>query len=260
MTMLWLRQRSLSVILAVALTAGLLSACATAPVTGRQQIIAIPESQASELGAQAYQQILSETPAVQGTAQSRMVERVGRDIAAAVDQGYDWEFTLLRDETPNAFALPGGKVGVNTGLFKVVENEDQLAAVVAHEIGHVTARHSSERMTQQLAVQAGLVGVGAAAGGSQGLVQLAAQAATLGLTLPFSRAQEAEADEIGLIYMARAGYDPRAAVEVWQNFERLGGERPPEFLSTHPAPGNRIAELQAKMPRALEIYRQQQGS
>lgn len=248
---------------AMLLAAAMVAACSTAPVTGRQQVIAISESQATELGAQAYQQILAETPVVTGTAESRMVKRVGRDIAAVVDEegSYDWEFNLLRDDTANAFALPGGKVGVNTGLFKVVENEDQLAAVMAHEIGHVTARHSSERMTQQLAVQAGLAGIGVATGpGSGGLVELAAQAATLGITLPFSRTQEAEADEIGLIYMARAGYDPRAAIEVWQNFQSIESGGQPEFLSTHPAPASRIEQLRAKMPEALEIYRQSQRS
>lgn len=238
--------------LLVALAASVVSACATAPVTGRQQFIAVSEAQATQLGVEAFQQIVAEKQVIRGTARSRMVEEVGRDIAAVVEQPYDWQFALLQDPTPNAFALPGGKVGVNTGLFKVVQNADQLAAVVGHEIAHVTARHSAERMTQELAIGAGLLGIGAAT--SPAAADIVAQAATLGVVLPFSRTQEREADEIGLIYMAMAGYDPRAAIEVWQNFERLNAERPPEFLSTHPSPPNRIERLEALMPQALELY------
>lgn len=244
----------ISHILPFLLMASVLAACATAPVTGRQQFIAVSEAQAAQLGAQAFQQIIAEKEVVQGTAQSRMVEQVGRDIAAVVNQPYQWEFALLQDPSPNAFALPGGKIGVHTGLFQVVQNADQLAVVVAHEVAHVTARHSAERMTQQMAIHAGLLGIGAAT--SPAAADLVAQAATLGVILPFSRTQEREADEIGLIYMAMAGYDPRAAIEVWQNFERLSADRPPEFLSTHPSPPNRIERLEALMPRALELYQQ----
>jgi predicted Zn-dependent protease len=125
---------------------------------------------------------------------------------------------------------------------------------MAHEVAHVTARHSAERMTREMAIEVGLMGIGAAT--NPAAADLLAQAATLGIVLPFSRTQELEADEIGLIYMATAGYDPRAAIEVWQNFEALNGGRPPEFLSTHPSPPNRIERLQALMPRALEIYQQ----
>jgi predicted Zn-dependent protease len=237
--------------------ATVVAACATAPVTGRQQFIAVSEPQAAQLGAQAYQQILAEKQVIRGTEQSRMVEEVGHAIAAAVDAPSDWQFALLRDPTPNAFALPGGKVGVHTGLFKVVNGPDELAVVMAHEVAHVTARHSAERMTREMAIGVGLMGIGAAT--SPAAADILAQAASLGIVLPFSRTQELEADEIGLIYMAMAGYDPRAAIEVWQNFEALNGERPPEFLSTHPSPPNRIERLQALMPRALEIYRQNQS-
>ena len=240
------------------LAATVVAACATAPVTGRQQFIAVSEPQAAQLGAQAYRQILGEKQVVTGTAESRMVEEVGRAIAAAVESPYEWEFALLRDASPNAFALPGGKVGVHTGLFKVVNDQNQLAAVMAHEVAHVTARHSAERMTREMAIGAGLMGIGAAT--SPAAADILAQAATLGIVLPFSRTQELEADEIGLIYMAMAGYDPRAAIEVWQNFETLNGGRPPEFLSTHPSPPNRIERLQALMPHALEIYGQSQTS
>ncbi len=241
-----------------ALTA--LAGCETAPVTERSQFIIVPESQAIQLGADAYQQIRSETPVSNDAKMNQAVQEIGRRIAAVADDpGYDWEFTVFEDSSPNAFALPGGKVGVNTGLFKVAQNDNQLAAVMAHEIAHAIARHSSERMSRQIALQGGLAVAGAASPAAAQYSQVLAQAATLGIVLPFSREQEAEADEIGLIYMARAGYDPRAAVELWQNFAAYGGDRPPEFLSTHPSPDNRIQRLQASMPKAMEIYNKRNG-
>jgi len=181
-----------------------------------------------------------------------MVKRVGQRIAAKnALPGQHWEFNLINDDTPNAFALPGGYVGVNTGLFQVVRTEDQLAAVMGHEIAHVIARHPEERISREALVGTGAAVLGAAA---PDLAGLASSAATLGLILPFSREQESEADIIGLQYMARAGYNPRAAVQVWQNFAAAGGAEPPAFLSTHPSHGDRIARLQSKMPEALKIY------
>lgn len=244
----------------VSCVAVVLAACETAPVTERNQLILLPESQSAELGLEAYQQILEQSEISQDETLNRRVKEVGTRIARVSDDpGYDWQFTVIEDPSPNAFALPGGKVGVNTGLFKVAENDDQLAAVMAHEVAHAIARHSSERMSNQLLVQGAVAAAGVAAStqteDSASLVQLAAAAATLGITLPFSRAQESEADHIGLIYMAEAGYDPRAAVELWQNFEAMGDGTPPEFLSTHPSPGNRIERLQSLMPEALAVYR-----
>ena len=239
--------------------AAFLCACETAPVTDRNQLILLPESQASELGVTAYQEILAQSEISEDPTLNRRVTEVGQRIAKVSDDpGYDWEFTVLEDPTPNAFALPGGKVGVNTGLFEVAKNDDQLAAVMAHEVAHAIARHGSERMSSQLLVQGGLAATGVAASSqtddASSLVQLAAAAATLGVTLPFSRAQEAEADEIGLVYMARAGYDPREAVALWQNFQSLENGRPPEFLSTHPSSDTRIARLRSLMPQAMAIY------
>jgi predicted Zn-dependent protease len=237
-----------------------LAACETAPVTERDQLILLPESKAAELGLAAYREILDQSEISEDHTLNQRVRDVGTRIAKVSDDpGYDWEFTVIEDPTPNAFALPGGKVGVNTGLFQVAKNDDQLAAVMAHEVAHAIARHSSERMSSQLLVQGGLAAAGIAASTQSeepsSLVQLAAAAATLGITLPFSRSQEAEADHIGLIYMAEAGYDPREAVELWKNFESLDDGRPPEFLSTHPSPENRIERLQGLMPEALAVYR-----
>jgi predicted Zn-dependent protease len=240
---------------AAALAAALLvAACQSAPVTGRQQLIVVSDDEASDLGAQAFQEILAESTISNDAEMNAMVKRVGKRIAAASGQDYDWEFVVIDDPEPNAFCLPGGKVAVHTGLFKVAKNEAQLAAVIGHEVAHATARHSAERMSQQMVLQYGLQAAGATSEFAAQNVELLAQAATLGVILPFSRDQEAEADEIGLIYMARAGYDPRAAIDLWRNMEAYTGPGGPEFLSTHPATGNRIAELEAAMPRALEIY------
>jgi predicted Zn-dependent protease len=247
-------RRALMVPVALLILAAV-AACETAPVTGRNQFILVSESQAREMGLQAYQQILDESTISDRQDYRRRVETVGRRIAAVSGRpDLDWEFTVIEDETPNAFALPGGKVGVHTGLFDVVENDDQLATVMAHEVAHAIARHGSERMSQQMVVQGGLQGLGAATGNA-GYVQVAATAATLGIILPYSRSQEAEADHIGLIYMAQAGYDPRAAIDLWRNFDALGGARPPEFVSTHPSPGSRIDRLRNLMPEAMEVYR-----
>ncbi len=237
------------------LVVAVVAACETAPVTGRNQFILVSEPEAREMGLQAYQQILDKSTVSNRQDYKRRVETVGRRIAAVSGKpDLDWEFTVIEDETPNAFALPGGKVGVHSGLFDVVENDDQLATVMAHEVAHAIARHGSERMSQQMVVQGGLQGIGAATGNA-GYVQVAATAATLGIILPYSRSQEAEADHIGLIYMAKAGYDPRAAIQLWKNFDALGGGRPPEFVSTHPSPGSRIERLQELMPEAMDIYR-----
>ena len=237
------------------LVAALLAACQQAPLTGRQQLILVPESQDSQMGLQAYQQILDESRIANNPELDRRVQEVGRRIAAVSPHpDWDWQFTLIENDEPNAFALPGGKVGVHTGLFRVAENDAQLAAVVAHEVAHAIARHGAERMSQGILAQLGTAAVGIGTG-NQAYAELAAQAATLGIILPYSRTQEAEADHIGTLYMAQAGYDPREAIALWRNFERLGGARPPEFLSTHPAPGSRIEELEALMPEALEVYR-----
>jgi predicted Zn-dependent protease len=235
-----------------------LAACESAPVTGRHQLILLPESQDAEMGLQAYQQIKQEQQISQDPELNRRVQEVGRRIAeVSPHPEWEWQFTLFENEEPNAFALPGGKVGVNTGLFKVAKNDAQLAAVVGHEVAHAIARHGAERMSQGMLTQLGAAALGMAT--NSAYADLAAQAATLGVILPYSRTQESEADHIGLLYMAQAGYDPREAVALWRNFEALGGERPPEFLSTHPAEGTRIERLEALMPEAMAVYEQNQA-
>jgi predicted Zn-dependent protease len=231
-----------------------LAACQTAPITGREQFILVSDSEANQMGAQAYQEILSKGRVSRDPQMNATVARVSQRLARVVDvPGAQWQYTVFDDATPNAFALPGGKIGVNTGMFRVARTEGQLAAVISHEIGHVMARHSAERMSREVAVQVGVGLLGAATNTAQ-YAEVMAQAATLGLILPFNREQESEADEIGLIHMARAGYDPRESIALWQNMESAGGRAPIEFLSTHPSPGNRIARLQQAMPRALADY------
>src|SRR5512134_2976246 len=236
------------------------AACAQAPVTGRQQLMLVSEDQMDQAGAQAYRQVINKEGVSRNQELQQRVETVGSRIARVSGiADARWEFTVIDDQRPNAFALPGGKVAVNVGLFKVVENDEQLAAVLGHEIGHVAARHAAERVSQQMIEQGGLQALGAATQ-SQVVVQLATAAAMVGITLPYSRAQEAEADEIGLMYMAQAGYDPRQAIALWQNMERAANAQRIEFLSTHPSAGSRIERLQALMPEAVAEYRAAGGT
>ncbi len=238
--------------------AALLAGCAEAPVTGRHQLILVPESQDAQMGLQAYQEIKKQEKVSNDPKLNQEVQEVGRRIAAVSGHpDWDWQFTVFQNDDPNAFALPGGKVGVNTGLFKVAKNDDQLATVLGHEVGHAIARHGAERMSQGIATQLGEAAVGIGTGLPP---ELTAEAANLLVTLPYSRTQESEADHIGLILMAKAGYDPRQAIELWQNFQKLGGDKPPEFLSTHPSEGTRVERLQQLMPEALAIYDKQKGN
>jgi predicted Zn-dependent protease len=185
------------------------------------------------------------------------VQCVSRAILAEIEEPYsslDWEVVVFEDEAVNAFALPGGNIGVFTGLLKVAENQDQLSAVIGHEVAHVTEKHSVERMNQAYTTQAGVVVAGAVLGGGQTTYDLVSMAAQLGLTLPYGRKQESEADIVGLGYMARAGFDPRASVQLWKNMDKSGDAAPPEFLSTHPSSTTRISDLIANLPDALDEF------
>ena len=242
---------------AIALVAfGSLTACETAPVTGRSQLILVGDEKVQALGLQAYQQMKQEKPLSSDQALIRRVKTVGQDVARISPKpDWDWEFNLFDDDSPNAFALPGGKVGVNTGLFKVAKNDDQLAAVIGHEVAHAIARHGNERMSQGMLAQGGVAAAAVASGGDEMTVIGSTMAAQFLFMLPNSRTQESEADHIGLLYMAEAGYDPRAAVDLWRNMEAAGAGGQMEWMSTHPSPGNRIDRLQQLMPEALAVYR-----
>ena len=244
----WMRISSVLVVMSW------LTACETAPVTGRSQLILVDDAQVQALGLQAYQEMKKEQPLSNNRSLNNRVQRVGRDIARVSPKpDWDWEFSLFENDSPNAFALPGGKVGVNTGLFKAAKNDDQLASVIGHEVAHAIARHGAERMSQGQLAQAGGAAVGIATG-SQAYLGAYSALAQFGFMLPNSRTQESEADHIGLLYMAEAGYDPRAAVDLWRNMQEIGGNGPLEWMSTHPSPGNRIEKLEALMPEALAIY------
>lgn len=237
-------------------------ACATSPITGRSQLLIIPESQEIALGIKSYKQIIEKAKLSQDPKLTALVNRVGHRIAEVADRpDYDWEFKVIDDEkTANAFALPGGKVAVYTGLFHYTKDETGLAFVIAHEVGHAIARHGGERMSQSLLLRLGQEGLNIAVGSkSQVAIDAINQAygilAGVGVILPFSRAQEYEADYIGLILMAKAGYDPREAPKFFQRMmEGKKRKSPPTFLSTHPSDKDRIERLRELIPEALEYY------
>ena len=235
----------------------------TVPVTGRTQKVAMSEKDQAKLGADAYAQVLNQSASeiVSSGPEADMVKRVGERIAAVADDpGYDWQFTLLEDPQVNAWCLPGGKVAVYSGILAVTRDENGLAVVMAHEIAHAIAQHGAERMLQEQLTQVGLTAVSATLGGlspqAQGAVlALFGAGAQFGVLLPFSRDMESEADHIGLIYMARAGYDPQAAVALWQRMsEQRTDPQVPEYASTHPSDATRIKDLQKWMPEAQKEY------
>lgn len=249
----------------------LLQACATAPETGRRQLLMVDSAQETQLGLSAFEKKKAGTPISRDQQANAQLQSVGKRIASVVRMpDARWEFVLFDAKEPNAFALPGGKVGVNTGILPITKDDAGLATVVAHEIGHVSAHHGAERMSQGMAMQVGgaLLSVAMAAAGYGGPAQdLATNAYGLvgqvGVLLPYSRVQESEADRIGLLYMARAGYDPREAIAFWQRFQaynsRRGGGRAPEFLSTHPLDETRINQLKEFLPQALAEYQKAGG-
>lgn len=248
----------------------LAAGCYTNPVTGRRSLVLLSQGQEASLGSRSFQEIRNREKVSRDPALNARVQRVGRRIAAAVGDelpGAQWEFVVFDSKELNAFALPGGKVGVYTGLLALAENDAELATVMGHEIGHVIARHGAERMSEAMVI-AGVGAVGAAAVEAKAedprmrdLFALAYGGGTSLLrVLPHSRANESEADRMGALYAARAGYDPRGAITFWQKMAAQkqasanGGPRLPALLSTHPPDQRRIADLQALMPQVLPIY------
>ena len=245
-----MRNRLTAMILAAALAGG----CATTP-TGRSQLVLMPDSQMDQMGLKAFTNIKEKTPVDSNRTTNQYVQCVGNAITREV--GGNWEIVVFQDDAANAFALPGGKIGVNSGLLKVAENQHQLATVIGHEVAHVQAHHSNERVSQKFAVEQGLGLVTAIASPQsatgQTLMGLLGVGAEYGILLPYSRVQESEADILGLDLMAKAGFDPRESVNLWVNMGRAGGGQPPEFLSTHPSDSTRISGLKARMPEALSL-------
>ena len=216
----------------------------------------------SAMGVEAFAEISQKTPLSSNASANRVVSCVAGAVTGAISGPYPrtrWEVRVFEDDMPNAFALPGGKIGVNTGLLKVARNQHQLATVLGHEVAHVLEGHSNERVTTEFlangTLQLAQIALGDPTSSMHGLVMGALGAtAQYGVLMPFGRQHESEADLLGLDMMARAGFDPRESVALWQNMAAAGGARPPEFMSTHPSHGTRIAGLQRRMSRALQLY------
>ncbi len=252
----------------------LLSGCTEVAITGRRQFTLVPDSMMNSLGFQSYSEFLSQNKLSKNISDTQLVKRVGSKIQKAVEQycaqnnisdrlqGYQWEFNLIEDDQINAWAMPGGKMVVYTGLLKVTQSEPGLATVMGHEIAHVFAKHGAERMTQNLIVDLGGMAL------SEALANRPAQTKSLfmksygvgtqvGVLLRYSRVHENEADHLGLIFMAMAGYNPNEAVNFWQRMALAKqGPQPLEILSTHPADSTRINNLQNLIPKAMQYYRQ----
>jgi metalloendopeptidase OMA1, mitochondrial len=237
------------------------AACETVPVTGRSQLNLVDEDTEAKLGEQAFEEIKAKSKISRDPEANALVKRVATRIAKASGHEADWEVIVIDEPQVNAFALPGGKIAVYTGMLPVAKDEAGLATVMAHEVGHVIAHHGAERMSRSELISAGtsvLAGVlsGTTGTNAQATAAVLGAGATYGLELPFSRNQEYEADRIGLTLMAKAGYDPRAAVPFWQRMAQASkGGGPPEFMSTHPTDENRIKRLQDLMPEAMAHYR-----
>ena len=266
---------------AIVLLFGLAIACQRVPLSGRKQLILIPSDQLLPLSAANYKEVLDTSKVVRSGSDAQMIQRVGNRLKTAMEtylnannlgervQGFQWEFTLIQSPQVNAWCMPGGKVAFYTGILPYTQNEAGAAAVMGHEISHALAAHSAERMSEGLVanglVQGGQFLLGNLAQGQRRqtnaiLLQSVGAALPIGVqigrTLPHSRAQESEADKLGLIFMAMAGYNPQEAVSFWGRMAKAGGgKKPPEFLSTHPSDTRRIRDLQAQIPDAMKYYR-----
>jgi len=263
-----------SLVFAATSVSFLLAGCSEVPITGRRQLSLVPSSLVTSMSVQEYTQFLSENKVSNDPQQTAMVKRVGQNIVAAVNEfckehcdkdpfaGYQWEINLVEDPQVNAFAMPGGKVVVYTGILPIAQNEAGLATVMGHEIAHVFAGHGEERMSQGLLTQFGGAALSVALKNqpeaTQNLFMSAYGLGTqVGLLLPYSRLHESEADHLGLIFMAMAGYNPNEAVGFWERMAAAskGQSKPPEFLSTHPADQTRIENIKKLIPEAMEYYK-----
>jgi predicted Zn-dependent protease len=240
----------------------LLCACITSP-TGRSQFVFMPDEQINQMGLQAFDTLKKEKP----VSNNEQYNQIATCIAGAItrETGGNWEVVVFEDKSPNAFALPGNKIGIHTGMIAIVDNQDQLAAVIGHEVGHVLAKHSNERASQELAVNETLAIVQAVGAPQSALGQTAfgllGVGAQYGILMPYSRVQESEADMIGVDLMAKAGFDPSQSVILWQKMEQASqGQQPIEFMSTHPSNTTRIQSLEQHMPQAMGLFQQAQAT
>jgi predicted Zn-dependent protease len=253
----------------MALACLLVSSCTTAPVTGRRELSLVSADQEMQLGLASFEELKKNTPVSRDPAANALVQRVGQRIATAASKDLpkaQWEFVVFDSKEANAFCLPGGKIGVYTGLLPIARDDAGLATVLGHEVAHAAAHHGAERMSQAMVVQAGEKLLDASVSASDPKMQQAATLAyglgsQVAVLLPFSRKDESEADHIGLVYMARAGYDPQAALEFWQRFAgAVGPSSTPGFLSTHPVTTARIEQIKKEMPEALAEYQKNRAT
>ncbi len=250
----------------------LVAACMTVPITGRKQLNIIPAGQINSMSFTSYKDFLSQHKVINGTNEAIMVKRIGKKIQTAVENyfaqekmsshlnGYAWEFNLVQDDLVNAWCMPGGKVVVYTGILPVTKDETGLAVVMGHEVAHAVAGHGSERMSQGMMVQLGGMALDKALESKPEatkniFMSAFGLGAQVGVMLPFSRLHESEADHLGLVFMAMAGYDPNKAVDFWQRMAAGGGQKPPEFLSTHPSDETRINKIKKLLPKAMKYYK-----
>ncbi|MGC9456005.1 MAG: M48 family metallopeptidase, partial [Halothiobacillaceae bacterium] len=241
-----------------------LAGCTTHPITGRQQLMLVPDAQVVQMSQAAYAEMASAGEVLPTShPHSRRVLRITTPILREAARmypgsaGLDWQIRVFRDDTPNAFALAGGLMGVNSGLIDVIEpSDDELAQVIAHEVAHVLSGHSREKLSIAMSQQLGIGLAGSALGLDPAAVDLAQQVGQVAIALPYSRTMETEADVMGLELAARAGYDPRAALSLWEKMNAAGGARPPQWLSTHPGAENRMRALSARIAQVMPLYRQ----
>ena len=245
-----------------------ITACSTVPGTGRSQLTMIPSGQMLSMSFSQYEEVIKKSKLSKDKEKTAMVRSVGLRIARAVEDllqeegiemEFDWEFNLIEDKQVNAWCMPGGKIAVYTGILKYTQDEEGLAVVMGHEVAHAVARHGNERMSAQLGVTAITLGLAVGMRDSDPTTRnifLGAfgAGASVGLMLPFSRSHETEADRLGLQLMARAGYNPRAAIGFWQRMQKSGGSKAPEFLSTHPTHETRIRNIESFLPEAEMYY------
>ena len=248
----------------------LLSACSTVPETGRKQLLLVSSSEETQLGLTEFQKLKQSTPISKNAAVNTTVQRVGQRVASVAKlPNAQWEFVVFEEpQTLNAFCLPGGKVGIYTGILQLTKDDAGLATVIGHEVSHAAAHHGAERMSEMLMTQLGGQLLGSALSKQDAKTQnlflgVYGVSSQVGWVLPHSRTQELEADRIGLLYMARAGYDPRAAVDFWKRFQAFNqqnGKPGWQFMSTHPLDATRIAQLESLLPEAMKEYQKATGT
>ena len=249
--------------------------CSSVPITGRQQLNLVSDSEVLTLSLQEYNDYIKSAKKSTDATKTALVNKVGKNIANAVEayykvtgmesalDGYSWEFNLIEDSQVNAFCMPGGKIVVYTGILPYTQNETGLAVVLGHEVAHAVAKHSNERMSQQVAAEYGAVALDAVLGKASSTAKQLGQTvyglgAQYGVMLPFNRKQELEADQLGLVFMGLAGYDPNQAIPFWERMSQQGGATP-EFMSTHPSDSHRIEQIRKELPAAMEYYNAAHG-